>query len=124
MKLFELLTPMYEWHNMLFMLFLALSTSCLAAFFQKCMGKNMIFDFYREFLDSIAEYHEANNTSWSKFLFKIIHPLGYCIYCNGFWIGVGLWYLYYRHFSLTIFMFEGFVWLFTVLIIKLKLNKL
>ena len=129
MSLFQLTTVIADPIDMWVMLFLALSTSCLAAFFQKCMGKNMIFEFYRKLLEKVAIQHEINekefiSSFWNSFLFKIIHPLGYCIYCNGFWIGVGIWFLYYRHFSLTILMFEGFVWLFTALIIKLKLNKL
>ena len=35
-------------------LFLALGTSSLAAFFQKCMQPNMIFEFYFNWLDAIA----------------------------------------------------------------------
>lgn len=124
MSLFELYTVIPGIDGMLFMLFLALGTSSLAAFFQKCMQPNMIFEFYFNWLDAIALRYASNKSTWNKILFKIIHPLGYCVYCNGFWIGIGLWFLYYGHFSFTIFMFQGLVWLFTTTFNKLKYNKM
>lgn len=124
MNLFQVVTEISNLYDMGFILFLALTTASLAAFFQKCMKKNMIFEFYYNILDKIALRYENNKSFLNAVLFKIIHPLGYCVYCNGFWIGVGVWFMYYNHFSFTILLFEGLVWLFTTIFNSLRFNKI
>lgn len=76
---------------------LAFLSACLEVSFQIYMEKYMILDYYGRFLHWM-----------SKGYFKSLsYILGYCIFCNGFWLSVVIYYLYFGHLSVTTLLFTG-----------------
>lgn len=92
--------------------FLAFGTSFLELFYQECLGKNMIFQYWGLYL---KELYDRNG-----YKRKISMILGQCRYCNGFWLSVIIYLIYFKSFSLSIMLFASFVYM-IIKIISVKI---
>jgi hypothetical protein len=79
--------------------FLSFITACLELSFDEYMGKDMIFVKYKMFLQRLYQ---------KKGLYrKLSMILGMCPFCNGLWVAVIFYVLYYKEISLLILLFTG-----------------
>jgi hypothetical protein len=97
--------------------FLALCVAALEIQFQEYMGRNMIFDWWRTIVHKMSESN--------KFLIrKMSYPLGMCRYCNGFWLSVIFYVVYYYDgfdiFQMLLFTSVNFIWI--VILSRLEIN--
>lgn len=118
---------------------LAFMIACLARSFNFFQKPNMIFAFYGHLLASIhqkyrfykEQYDDLDNSTMYAYhklvdqikykyykwliLDHLTKPLGRCPYCNGTWIAIFYYWLFFG-FDLCIFLFIGVVWFFIKLI--------
>jgi hypothetical protein len=87
---------------------LSFLAACLELSFQEYQEKDMIFAKYGRFLNQL----------WLKkgIYRKLAMVLGVCPFCNGFWVAVIFYILYYKEISLLILLFTGLNYLFIKLL--------
>lgn len=81
-----------------FILFtLSFLVACFEAAIQIYLEKGMVLEFWFHFLKWLTKIR----------LTALAYIFGLCPYCNGFWLSVGAYYLYFHHLSLTTLLFTG-----------------
>jgi hypothetical protein len=93
---FELF-PTLTGQGIIIALFLSFCAAGLEIFFRYCMEENMIFEFWSDFVYTLNDKGGLYK--------KLAFILGYCIFCNGFWVSVLIYIAYYREISLFTLLF-------------------
>lgn len=89
--------------------------------FQYYQKPDMIFNRYGIFLESLnKKAYKSINPIIRSFIPYLLKPLGLCPYCNGTWITIILYYIYFG-LNLNMLFAIGLFWFFTRL---LKLTKI
>jgi len=97
-------------------IFYAFLAVCLEIAFQEYMDRNMIFEWYFRFISKLY--------SRGGLLKKISMVMGKCIFCNGFWVSIGVYIWCYKKFDLVeMLLFAGLNYFFIKMGIYIK-NKL
>lgn len=94
---------------MLFYILIACLSSALEAFFQYCVSREMIFDFYGKWLHDI--YHKGYK--------KIAYVLGYCGFCHGFWLFVFFYVFVGGEMSVLFLLYAGINFVFTKIFLNI-----
>ena len=94
---------------------LSFLSACLEMSFQEYLQPSMIFEKYGYFLNFLYDKPGIRR--------KLSQLLGLCVFCNGFWVAVGIYEVYYKDFSLTILLFTGINYVF-IKILSITFNKL
>jgi len=87
----------------------SLMTAALGLFIQKCFQEGMIFrKYYLLLIYFWIKWHKRKDR-WKRF---VLPPLGMCIYCNGTWIAIVVYFLNFN-FGFDIFLFLGlnYLWI-------------
>jgi hypothetical protein len=107
------LFPEMTVNSILIMLFLSLLSASMSLFFKISMDKGMILEKWWLLMCRMVKKGGIRN--------KLAYILGYCLYCNGFWVSVCIYIAYYKEVSLLTFLFGSLTILFIRVMVKLGL---
>lgn len=105
---------------------LAVLTASLSCAFHHFTGYGMIFNSYAKWLLSFdkgeglywKKYISKNQTRFGLIMYYLSKPLGLCPYCNGTWVAIFYYILWFKTVDFNLFLLIGVNWLFIHAILK------